>query len=64
MFRLVLVNALYFKGLWETQFRKANTKPNTFFVKAGLEKQVSDSCCRFEQGLGIQNGLLKYVHVY
>jgi serpin B len=32
--RLVLTNAIYFKGDWETQFDKAQTKPEDFHVSA------------------------------
>ncbi|HEV8062404.1 MAG TPA: serpin family protein [Gemmataceae bacterium] len=32
--RLVLTNAIYFKGAWETQFRKEDTKKEDFHVSA------------------------------
>lgn len=30
--RLVLLNALYFKGTWQTEFKKDNTRPDKFFL--------------------------------
>jgi serpin B len=32
--RLVLTNAIYFKGLWEFQFKPANTQPAPFYVSS------------------------------
>ncbi|XP_064083432.1 leukocyte elastase inhibitor-like [Macrobrachium nipponense] len=32
---MVIVNAAYFKGTWETQFDPANTRPRDFFVSQG-----------------------------
>jgi serine protease inhibitor len=37
--RLVLTNAIYFKGLWDTQFDKAQTKDEDFYLSA--EQKVS-----------------------
>jgi serpin B len=33
--RLVLTNAIYFKGDWASQFKKDNTRDDTFFVAGG-----------------------------
>lgn len=38
--RLVLTNAIYFKGDWKTQFKKANTKKKPFYVTDTKEVQV------------------------
>lgn len=36
--RLVLANAIYFKGKWSKEFDEKNTKPETFHTPAGAEK--------------------------
>lgn len=33
--RLVLVNAVYFKGLWKSRFQPENTKKRTFMAPDG-----------------------------
>jgi serpin B len=38
---LFLINAIYFKGQWQFEFKKENTKPDAFRVPTGGEKQVS-----------------------
>ncbi|NP_001087103.1 serpin peptidase inhibitor, clade E (nexin, plasminogen activator inhibitor type 1), member 2 S homeolog precursor [Xenopus laevis] len=38
--RLVLVNALYFKGLWKSRFHPENTKKRTFHGPDGKDRQV------------------------
>lgn len=35
--RLILVNAIYFKGEWVRSFKTANTKPRTFTLSSGEE---------------------------
>ncbi|XP_075385665.1 glia-derived nexin [Tenrec ecaudatus] len=38
--RLVLVNAIYFKGLWKSRFQPENTKKRTFLAADGMTYQV------------------------
>ncbi|XP_007531769.1 glia-derived nexin isoform X2 [Erinaceus europaeus] len=38
--RLVLVNAMYFKGLWKSRFQPENTKKRTFVAADGKSYQV------------------------
>ena len=37
---LYLINAIYFKGQWETEFKKALTKPDVFKLAGGEQKEV------------------------
>jgi len=37
---LVLVNAIYFKGLWKTPFEKKNTRNDNFFAQPNSPKVV------------------------
>ena len=37
---LFLINAIYFKGQWEHEFKKENTKPDVFRLTGGAQKQV------------------------
>lgn len=37
---LFLINAIYFKGQWQYEFKKENTKPDVFTVAGGEEKKV------------------------
>ena len=37
---LFLINAIYFKGNWQDEFDKALTRPGTFHLSDGSEKQV------------------------
>ena len=37
---LLLINAIYFKGQWQFEFKKQNTKPDMFTVAGGEKKQV------------------------
>jgi len=41
MTRLVLTNAVYFKGLWESPFEKANTSQQDFYLDSGSKVSVS-----------------------
>ncbi|MBN1926161.1 MAG: serpin family protein [Prolixibacteraceae bacterium] len=37
---MFLINAVYFKAKWKTEFKKTNTEPMTFRLENGTEKQV------------------------
>ncbi len=37
---LFLINAIYFKGNWQDEFDKSQTRPGTFHLSNGSEKQV------------------------
>jgi serpin B len=64
--RLVLVNAVYFKGLWEVPFDKKRTKDEPFHLTAGLEAKVplmaraSAETMPYLQGEGFQAVELAY----
>ncbi|MEZ4330107.1 MAG: serpin family protein, partial [Polyangiales bacterium] len=56
--RLVLVNAVYFKGTWRTPFDPAETEPRTFLVQGIAESNVTTMRARgrfsFGRGDGVQ----------
>ena len=37
---LFLINAIYFKGNWQDEFNESMTRPGTFYLSNGSEKQV------------------------
>jgi len=37
---MYLINAIYFKGIWITQFEKKNTAKATFYAESGVQNQV------------------------
>lgn len=37
---VLLINAIYFKGQWQVEFKKENTKPDVFRVAGGEEKKL------------------------
>lgn len=37
---LFLINAIYFKGQWQFEFKKENTKPDVFRLARGAQKEV------------------------
>ncbi|KAK0170425.1 hypothetical protein PV328_010992 [Microctonus aethiopoides] len=39
--RLILVNAVYFKGTWKTSFRKAHTQSKFFYINEQTKKLIS-----------------------
>ena len=65
--RLVLVNAIYFKGLWLQPFLKEDTSPGTFFVAANqtIQVQMMRQKAHFKflesKGLGCQILELPYI---
>jgi serpin B len=52
--RLVLTNAIYFKGNWDTQFDKAQTKDEDFFLSA--EQKVTAPLMHREGGFNYLDG--------
>ena len=63
--RLTLVNAVYFKGKWELQFRRAATRDEPFHVEGGAEVQVplmqQHEQIRYVQAAGYQAVDLVYL---
>ena len=51
--RLVLTNAIYFKGQWSDPFEVRNTKPATFYVEGGQRQvemmSMGDIRCRYAE---------------
>jgi serpin B len=56
--RVILANAIYFKGKWDRPFDKNGTKQDVFHLSAGGEKQVPTMWQRghfnYQQGSGFQ----------
>lgn len=61
---LFLINAIYFKGQWQFEFKKDNTKPDMFTVAGGGQKQVSmmsqSRHFLYYKGQGFQSVALPY----
>jgi serine protease inhibitor len=61
---LFLINAIYFKGQWQFEFKKENTKPDMFTVAGGGQKQVSmmsqSRPFLYYKGKGFQSVALPY----
>jgi serine protease inhibitor len=62
--RVVLANAIYFKGKWDTPFDKKETKPRDFHLAGGGQKQVPTMWRRghfaYQRGDGFQAVRLPY----
>ena len=61
---LFLINAIYFKGKWQVEFKKENTKPDVFKLSNGDQKQVSmmsqSGDFRYYKGKDFQSVVLLY----
>ena len=42
--RLILVNAIYFKGKWQDEFKRKNTKPMPFYLNSDETENVEMMC--------------------
>ena len=42
--RLVLINAVYFKGLWKNQFKAEDTKTEPFHVDSNRKVDILSIC--------------------
>ena len=62
--RVILANAIYFKGKWDRPFDKSDTKEDVFHVSAGGEKQTptmwQHGHFNYQQGDGFQAVRLPY----
>jgi serpin B len=62
--RLVLANAIYFKGKWARPFDKKETKPHPFYLSGGGEERVpmmwQRGHCSYQEGDGFQAVRLPY----
>ncbi|MGA3285430.1 MAG: serpin family protein [Verrucomicrobiota bacterium] len=62
--RVILANAIYFKGKWDRPFDKKETKPHAFYLSRGGEKQVPMMWQRrrfsYQEGDGYQAVRLPY----
>jgi len=62
--RVILANAIYFKGKWVRPFDKKETKPHAFHLSAGVEKQVpmmwQGGHFSYQDGAGFQAVRLPY----
>jgi len=54
--RLVLVNAIYFKGQWAAQFPKDATRPRSFTLADGTAVQVPTMELQGELGFAVRDG--------
>jgi serine protease inhibitor len=63
--RVILANAIYFKGKWEIPFNKRDTKPHAFHLAGGGETQVptmwQHGRFAYQRGDGFQAVRLPYV---
>ncbi len=61
---LFLINAIYFKGQWQFEFKKENTKPDVFRLAGGEQKQLrmmsQSSTYLYYKGKDFQSVVLPY----
>ena len=61
---LFLINVIYFKGQWQFEFKKENTKPDVFTLAGGEQKRVSmmsqSRNFSYYKGRGFQSVALPY----
>lgn len=61
---LFLINAIYFKGQWQSEFKKEHTKPHMFTLAGGEQKRVSmmsrSGSFPYYKGRGFQSVVLPY----
>ena len=61
---LLLINAIYFKGQWQVEFEKKNTKPELFRLAGGQQKQLpmmsQSGSYRYYKGKDFQSVALPY----
>jgi serpin B len=57
--RLVLTNAVYFKGDWEMQFETTNTNSQSFYLEGGSSEPVSMMHLSLNAPIGDFNGMAK-----
>ena len=61
---LFLINAIYFKGQWQSEFKKKDTKPDMFTPVGGEQKRVSmmsrSGSFLYYKGRGFQSVALPY----
>jgi serpin B len=61
---LFLINAIYFKGQWQVEFKKAATKPDVFRLAGGEQKEVpmmsQSGNYSYYKGNGFQSVALPY----
>ena len=62
--RLVLVNAVYFKGAWATEFGKGGTKPRPFHLRTGKSVDVFTMYVRTHLGYAHRDGFTAVVVPY
>lgn len=59
-FKILQANAAYFKGNWEQQFKKSNTKLALFYVS---QKEVTPTMMMYQKG-SFRHGIFIYLHMH